>query len=104
MPVRRQGEVYPELGSGISLYLVKVFSHLECIKVSSAAYDSYPSASDGYVSAEILCFVVVVDVIFGGARGLLHTFEPHPHQSILADCPRLCFTDNLYSVGAVLEK
>ena len=104
MPVRRQWKVYPELGGGIGLYLVEVVSHLERVQIGCTAYDVNPSASDGYVSAEILCFVVVVDVIFRGAGGILHTFEPHPHQRVLADRPRLCLADYLDRVGAILEK
>lgn len=104
MPVRRQWEVYPELRGGIRLYLVEVVGHLERVQVGSAAYHMNPSASDRYISPKVFSLVVVVNVIFRRAGRFLHALEPHPHQSVLADRPRLCLTDYLYRVGSVLEK
>ena len=104
MPVRRQWEVYPELRGGIRLYLVEVVSHLERVQVGSAAYHMNPSASDRYISPKVFSLVVVVNVIFRCAGRFLHALEPHPHQRILADRPRLCLTDYLDSVSSVLEK
>lgn len=104
MPVRRQWEVYPELRGGISLYLVEVVGHLERVQVGSTAYHMNPSASDRYIPPKVFSFVVVVNVIFRRAGRFLHALKPHPHQCILADSPRLCLTDYLYRVGAVLEK
>lgn len=104
MPVRRQWEVYPELRGGIRLYLVEVVGHLERVQVGSTAYHMNPSASDRYIPPKVFSFVVVVNVIFRRAGRFLHALKPHPHQCILADSPRLCLTDYLYRVGAVLEK
>lgn len=104
MPVRRQWKINPELRGGICLYLVEVVSHLERIQVCCAAYHMNPSASDRYISPKVFSLVVVVDVIFRSAGRFLHALEPHPHQSVLADRPRLCLTDYLYSVDSVLEK
>lgn len=104
MPVRRQWKVYPELRGGIRLYLVKVVGHLERVQIGSAAYHMNPSASDRYISPEVFSLVVVVNVIFRRTRRLFHALEPHPHQRILADRPRLCLPDYLDSVSSVLEK
>ena len=95
MPVRRQWEIYPKLRGGIGLYLVEVVGHLESVQIRCTAYYMNPSASDCYVSPEIFSLVVVMDVIFRGARRFFHALEPHPHQSVLADCPRLSLADNL---------
>lgn len=104
MPVRRQWEVYPELRSGISLYLVEVVGHLERVQICRAAYHMNPSASDRYISPKVFSLVVVVNVILRRARRFFHALEPHPHQRVLADRPRLCLTDYLNRVGSVLEK
>lgn len=104
MPVSRQWEVYPELRSGISLYLVEIVGHLERVQVSCTSYHMNPSASYRYVSSKIFSLVVVVNVILRRARSFFHALEPHPHQRVLADCPRLCLADYLDRVGAVLEK
>lgn len=104
MPVCRQWEVYPELRGGIRLYLIEIVGHLKRVQVGSAAYHMHPSASDRYISPKVFSFVVVVNVIFRRAGRFLNALEPHPHQRVLADCPRLCLTDYLYRVGSVLEK
>lgn len=104
MPISRQWEVYPELRCGISLYLIEVVGHLERVQIRCATYHMNPSASHRYISSKVFGLVVVVDVIFRGAGCFLHTLEPHPHQSVLTNSPRLCLTDYLNRVGAVLEK
>ena len=104
MSVSRERQCDSELRCGIGLYLVEKICHLQGVEVCCTACNPIPSVADGNISTEILCFVIVMKVLFGRARRLFHALLPNPHERVLRYGTRLGFSDNLDRIDSVSEQ
>ena len=79
-----QWQCYAPFSGRIRLHLVHEVAHLDGVQLACAANDGETLAPDVGLTQQELAAIVIVPVLFLGARVVLHALKPHPHERVLA--------------------